>query len=216
MPVPRFSPSSASRALHRLSHGPWRGVLAALLAMPRLALAASLSLAVAGCAAPGEDAGEEVVRAPGDAARSWAVAVDRARASLARREWASRTGDAEARLTGFAAGDTLRLVREVVTQGEQGRQAARYYFDGAQLRYYEAEATRPQAAGAAPQRVRLVLAFDQGGRVLEGTYQVDGAVAALDSVVIQGVVSRAGEVARQWAAAPAGASGAASAPAPKR
>jgi len=165
---------------------------------------------VLACGAPGGNAGGEaegegVVRAPGDAARQWAVAVDRARESLARKEWASRMGDADARLTGFAAGDTLRLVREVLTQGEMGRQAARYYYAGTRLRYYEAEASRRNAGGDAMQRVRLVLAFDEGGRLLEGSYQVDGAVAALDTVVIQGVVARAGEVARQWAAAPGAA-----------
>ncbi len=166
------------------------------------------SLVAVACSAPGRDVEEGVVRAPGDAAREWAVTVDRARESLTRKEWASRVGDAEARLSGFAAGDTLRLVREVLSQGTAGRQAARYYFAGPRLRYYEAEASRPAPSGGAPQRVRLVLAFDDGGRTLEGTYQVDGAVAALDSVLIQGVVARAAEVARQWAAAPAPAAGA--------
>ena len=168
------------------------------------ALAFGVSLAGVACDTAGRDPGAAMVRAPGDAAREWAVAVDRERATLARKEWASRAGPGEARLTGFAAGDTLRLVREVLTEGgPEGRQAARYYFDGARLRYYEAEASRRRPGGAAEQRVRLVLAFDDGGRVLEGTYQVDGAVAALDSVVIRRVAARAAELARQWALAPA-------------
>jgi hypothetical protein len=90
----------------------------------------------------------------------------------------------------------------VLNQGETGRQAARYYFAGPLLRYYEAEASRRPPSGSAMQRVRLVLAFDESGRLVEGTHQVDGAVVALDSVMIRGVVARASDVARQWATVP--------------
>jgi hypothetical protein len=166
-------------------------------------------LVVATCIASGcqpADAGREgsARRAPGDAAREWAIGIDRVRAELTRAEWTSTMGDATASLTAYAAGDTLRLVREVVTQGDRGRAASRYYFDGAQLRYFESDGELVEAAAAAgggsvKRKERLVLAFDQAGATVEVARQVDGATAPVDSARIQGVVARAGEVARQWA-----------------
>jgi len=143
-------------------------------------------------------------RAPGDAAREWAIGIDRRRPELTRTEWSSTMGDATASLSAYAAGDTLRLVREVLTQGDRGRSASRYYFDGAQLRYYESEGELVEGGAAAGEesvtrKERLVLAFDTTGAVVEVARQLDGATAPVDSTRIQGVVARAGEVARQWA-----------------
>lgn len=159
---------------------------------------------IAGACRPAESAPEGGGRhAPGDAAREWAITIDRERAQLARSEWTSAMGDATATLNGYAAGDTLRLVREVVTQGDRGSSASRYYFDGGQLRYFESEGTLVEGAkgGAATTRKeRLVLAFDASGGAVEVARQLDGATAPVDSVRIRGVVARGGEVARQWAA----------------
>ena len=170
-----------------------------------LALVALLAV-VAGCERGGNGRPDEAPpRAPGDAAREWAVGVDRIRAQLARKEWTSLAGSDTAHLSGFAAGDTLELAREVVTRGDGGRDAARYYFQGAQLRYYEMEGERAENAGTR-QKVRLVLAFDERGSIAQSSYLVDGGIAPLDPATVRAVVARATEVARQWATAPATAS----------
>jgi hypothetical protein len=152
----------------------------ATLTSARAALLACLLVALIGCERGGDRRAAAAARAPGDAAREWAVTVDHDRARLARKDWSSIAGSDSSRLSGFSAGDSLKLVREVRSLGGAGREAARFYFQGAQLRYYEMEGERITAAGAR-QKVRLVLAFDELGTV----------------------VARAAEVARQWATTPA-------------
>lgn len=174
-----------------------------MAATVRRAALSLLLVCASACVDTGANGSEGEVRAPGDAARAWAVSVDRDRQTLARREWKGRLGDGDVTLSGFSAGDTLRMVREVVTQGESGRQAARYYFDGVQLRYYEAEGARRDSASGAVRKFRLVLAFDERGAVAETSHLVDGVTAAVDSAGIQAVLARAAEVARQWATTPA-------------
>ena len=168
-----------------------------------------LALAVASAACErgaGRGGDSSTARAPGEAARAWAIGIDRARPQLTRKEWRSEVGEAAATLSGFSAGDTLRLVREVLEQGARGRRAARYYFDGAQLRYFESEGSLAPATSESPgaaRKERLVLAFDGRGATVEALHQIDGATAPLDSAQIHGVVSRAAELARQWATSPA-------------
>ena len=146
------------------------------------------------------------VRSPGDEAREIAVAVDRAAPGLSRREWASRMGDAEATLSSFREGDALRLIRERLDQGEHGVAANRYYFADGRLRYYESEGEVRGAdsagAGAARGKQRLVLAFDPRGELVEGSRQLGGETAPMDSVLVTGVRARAAELQRQEAAAP--------------
>lgn len=173
----------------------------ATLTSARAALLACLLVALLGCERGG-DRRAAAARAPGDAAREWAVTVDHDRARLARKDWSSIAGSDSSRLSGFSAGDSLKLVREVRSLGGTGREAARFYFQGAQLRYYEMEGERITAAGAR-QKVRLVLAFDEMGTVVESSSRVDGGVAPLDPQRIGDVVARAAEVARQWATTPA-------------
>lgn len=172
----------------------------------RLVVAVSLVFGVACQPGAGGESDSGITRAPGDAAREWAIQIDRARPELLRREWKSTMGDAEATLSGYSAGDTLRLVREVLAQGDRGRQASRYYFAGAWLRYFESEgdlvAQPDPVTPAVIRKERVVLAFDDAGATVEVSRLVDGATAPMDSARIQGVVARAAEVARQWAAAP--------------
>lgn len=172
----------------------------AISSSARATLLACLLVALIGCERGGDR--RAAARAPGDAARAWAVTVDHDRARLARKDWSSIAGSDSARLSGFSAGDSLKLVREVRSLGGAGREAARFYFQGAQLRYYEMEGERITAAGAR-QKVRLVLAFDELGTVVESSSHVDGGIAPLDLQRIQDVVARAAEVARQWATTPA-------------
>ena len=154
-----------------------------------------------------------VVRGPGEAARQIAITVDRERTKLTQKKWSVTAHDSVSTLTGFAAGDTLRLIREVLDLGARGQEASRYYFVGPQLRYFESEghvmvpnAGKPEAK----HRVRLVLAFDQRGATVEATHTMDGQTAPLDSVRIRHAQVRAAELARQWATSPA------TAPAPNR
>ena len=179
-----------------------------------LALGMALVVLLAGCsdrdAAPSDSA---VVRGPGDASRQIAVAVDRERTTLTQKKWSVTTRDSVVTLTGFAAGDTLRLIREVLELGDKGREASRYYFVGPQLRYFESEGDVMVPNAGKPKtkhRVRLVLAFDQRGATVEATHTMDGQTAPLDSVRIQHAQVRASELARQWATSPA------TAPAPNR
>lgn len=174
------------------------------------AAVASLLATVAGCGGAGGGAGDRAgeVRGPGDAARAYAVEVDRARASMSRRTWTSATDGATAELSGFSAGDSLRLIREVLDRGGGMRQASRYYFAGVQLRYYESEETVRASArdtAPAPQNARLVLAFDERGAVVESSYLVNGASTPVEGPRVDAVLARAAEVARQWATAPGGA-----------
>lgn len=165
---------------------------------------AAACLAVA-CQPADEGRDIDAVRSPGDAAREFAVGIDRQQPQLSAREWERTIGDSTATLVGYAAGDTLRLVREVVARGARGRTASRYYFDGASLRYFESEGDVVESAAAdsaAGRRERLVLAFDDRGATVEASHRVDGATAPLDSVRIQQVLSRAAELARQWATIP--------------
>ena len=143
------------------------------------------------------------VRSPGDAARECAIAVDRQRPALKAKDWKTDTPDGNVALTGYSSGDTLRLVRETQLQGERGRAASRYYYDGAQLRYFESNADVESGAPPRLRKERLVLAFDKRGIAVEISHQLDGATAPVDSARIAGVVARAAEVARQWATSPA-------------
>lgn len=141
-------------------------------------------------------------RAPGDAAREFAIAVDRERPRLTAKDWKREDGEKDLALTGYAAGDTLRLVREVMSRGEREKGASRYYFDGAQLRYYESTADVSRGTPPALHTERLVLAFDNRGVAVEISHQLDGATAPVDSARISAVQARAAEVARQWATTP--------------
>jgi hypothetical protein len=174
--------------------------------VPVASLLASALLASATLACQGSGVGEGdslAVRSPGDAAREFAIAVDRQRLQLKARDWKTESSDGSVTLTGYSLGDTLRLVRETQVQGERGRAASRYYFDGAQLRYFESNADVESGAPPRVRKERLVLAFDKGGVAVEISHQLDGATAPVDSVRIAGVVARAAEVARQWATSPA-------------
>ncbi len=170
-------------------------------------VAALLLSAILACQGGEAAQGDSVVaHAPGDAAREFAITIDRLRPQLSVKEWKSALDDGTATLTAYASGDTLRLVREVHTHGERGREASRYYYDGAQLRYFESDAD--VSGGQPPQsrKERLVLAFDLRRVVVEVSHQLDGATAPVDSMRIREVVTRAAEVARQWATtAPAAA-----------
>ncbi len=154
---------------------------------------------------PGEGGSGDslAARAPGDAAREFAIAVDHERPNLTVKDWKGETGERAVALTGYASGDTLRLVREVVTGGDREKSSSRYYFDGAQLRYYESTADILSGEPPAAHKERLVLAFDKLGAAVEISHQMDGATAPVDSVRISGVRSRAAELARQWATTPA-------------
>lgn len=158
-----------------------------------------MTLAFLACQ-PGEGGSGDslAVRAPGDAAREFAIAVDRERPNLTVKDW-REAGERDVALTGYALGDTLRLVREVITGGDRAKSASRYYFDGAQLRYYESTADVSGGEPPAVHKERLVLAFDKRGVAVEISHQMDGATAPVDSVRISGVQARAAEVARQWA-----------------
>lgn len=162
--------------------------------------------------ARGEEGGADAHsgRSPGEEARQIAVEVDRAVARMTSREWSSTMGDATATLAAFSSSDSLRLVRERLELGDLGTASNRYYFADGLLRYYESEGDRTTAArGKEPTsiRERLVLAFDVRGEVVEGTHQLDGNIAPLDSLQIAGVRNRAQEIQRQF-----GAEGAASRP----
>lgn len=163
-----------------------------------------LAGAAVSCQPAASEREEGVRHAPGDAAREWAIGVDRVRAQLVNKEWTSVMGDATAAMSAYSAGDSLRLVREVLTQGDRGRSASRYYFEGSQLRYYESEG-EVMGDGAVARKERLVLAFDANGAAVEVSRQLDGATAPVDSARIEGVLTRAAEVARQWATSPASA-----------
>lgn len=154
---------------------------------------------------PGEGGNGDslAARAPGDAAREFAIAVDRARPNLTVKDWKGAAEGREVALTGYALGDTLRLVREVITGGDREKSASRYYFDGAQLRYYESAADVTSGQPPAAHKERLVLAFDKLGAAVEISHQMDGATAPVDSLRISGVQARAAELARQWATTPA-------------
>ncbi|MEO6444998.1 MAG: hypothetical protein ABIZ91_18775 [Gemmatimonadaceae bacterium] len=170
--------------------------------------AGALALAfLVGCSA-GESYPRDstVARGPGDAAREFAIAVDKDRPRLAKKEWTLVAGDSEVTLTSFADGDTLRLIRERVNLEDKERTASRYYFDGARLRYFESDRdvmTTDAGAKSAVRKDRLVLAFDARGATVEATHTRDGKRAPLDSVTVDGVQARSREVARAWAAAPA-------------
>jgi hypothetical protein len=175
--------------------------------IPRVLTRALLMLAAvtATACSRGADGGADAEsgRSPGEEARQLAVEVDRAVARMTSREWTSTMGDATATLAAFSAGDSLRLVRERLDQGEMGTASNRYYFADGRLRYYESEGDHTTATrGKAPvtSKERLVLAFDVRGEVVEGTHQLDGNVAPLDSVQIAGVRNRAQEIQRQFAA----------------
>lgn len=190
--------------LHGLA-SPLPDLIAMMRAEPaavRTVLAAFLALAACGGdVRPGTDTA--AARPPGAEARAIAVETDRRRATLAEREWTSPQGDAAATLTAFAAGDTLRLVRERLDRGESGGARNRYYFADGQLRYYESEGevTIPDPSRASARRKeRLVLAFAPGGTLVEGIRRLDGEIAPLDSVQIAGVRDRAEQIQRQYAA----------------
>ncbi|MBK6485755.1 MAG: hypothetical protein IPF98_02560 [Gemmatimonadetes bacterium] len=174
------------------------------LHLPRIA-AIPILLCLSLACQPGEAAPEAggASRSPGDEARELAIEVDRLRPTLTVTSWQSEMGDASASLIGYAAGDTLRLVREVLDQGDRGRSAARYYFVGPQLRYYEREGemVREGAGASSPAlaKEKVVLAFDERGATVEISRTLDGVTAPLESERIEGVVARAAEVARQWA-----------------
>ncbi len=198
----------ATRALRRAllpiaSPRPFRPLVFSRRRVVSLLLVAPVTFAFLACQ-PGEGASEDslAARAPGDAAREFAIAVDRERPNLTVKDWKGETGERDVALTGYALGDTLRLVREVVTGGDREKSASRYYFDGAQLRYYESTADVTSGQPPAPHKERLVLAFDKLGVAVEISHQMDGATAPVDSVRISGVQARAAELARQWATTP--------------
>lgn len=175
--------------------------------IPRLLSIALLTLAAVTTTAcsRGEDGGAQAHsgRSPGEEARQLAVEVDRAVARMTSREWTSTMGDATATLAAFTSSDSLRLVRERLDQGPFGTASNRYYFVDGRLRYYESEGERAAAAGGndpTTLKERLVLAFDLRGEVVEGTHQLDGNIAPLDSVQIAGVRNRAQEIQRQFSA----------------
>ena len=106
------------------------------------------------------------------------------------------------KLSGFAAGDTLRLIREVVDRGVRGRVASRYYYAGTQLRYYESEGDVVHVGAdksMTKRKVRLVLAFNEQSAAVEATHTIDGQSAPLDTALTGAVTARATELARQWA-----------------
>lgn len=129
--------------------------------------------------------------------------MDRQRPTLSVKDWKRDEGERDVALTGYAAGDTLRLVREVMSRGEREKAASRYYFDGALLRYYESTADISSGTPPTMHKERLVLAFDNRGAAVEISHQLDGVTAPVDSVRISAVQARAAEVARQWATTPA-------------
>lgn len=144
-------------------------------------------------------------KAPGDAARGIAVAIDRERPALVQTEWAYTTNTDSATIIAFAAGDSLRLIRERRRIGDRGGALARYYFQSDELRYYESEAETVAPEGekdGAMQTERLVLAFDPGGTVVESSRQLSGATAPVDSALVAGVLNRARELVRQWREGP--------------
>lgn len=182
------------------------------LRLPRIVFPALLLCLSLACQ-PGEAAreAEGAPRSPGDEARELAIAVDRLRPTLTATSWKGEMGDASASLTGYASGDTLRLIREVLDQHDRGRSAARYYYVGPQLRYYEREGdvvgNGRGTSSPVVAKEKVVLAFDERGATVELSRAIDGVTAPLESARIDGVVARAAEVARQWAGVVKGAGG---------
>ncbi len=166
-------------------------------------LAALLAGALLACqGGDGGSADSLAVRAPGDAAREFAIAVDRQRPQLTAKDWKRKEAARERRphrLCGWAirCASCARSRRA----GAHDRSTSRYYYDGAQLRYFESDADTTGGEPPAMHKERLVLAFDKQGSAVEISRQLDGATAPVDSTRIVAVVARAAEVARQWATA---------------
>jgi hypothetical protein len=173
----------------------------------RRALCATLLLVATGACR--QDAGKQrdsaIANIPGNEAREISIAIDRARPKMSRREWTANDGTATSALVGFYAGDTLRLIRERVTRGEQETSANRYYYDGGALRYYESDGQRAPADSTAvsgKEKTRTSYAFDAAGALVEGSRLVNDQTVAIDSVEVRGVLERAAALKAQAANAP--------------
>lgn len=172
-------------------------------------LALSIALVLGACS-KGGGRGEDTarIRSPGDESRELAVAIDRSVGTLARTEWSSSVpnGGGNAKVSAFRDPEALRLIRERVEQATGSVIANRYYFANGHLRYYESEGNvlSPDSAGkVAPHKQRVVLAFDIRDILVEGSRQLDGETVPVDSTLARAAQTRALELLRQEAKAPA-------------